>query len=102
MKLIFGLFAGVCLLVAFCGSISAQTAEDTDRAAEEIPRASVGIKAAEVRAAIKQLGADEFAEREAAAERIFEIGGAAIVPLKEALGSPDPEWLSRQRKSLTF
>ena len=46
---------------------------------------------AEVRALVKQLGADRFADREAAEKRLRELGVKALPAIKAGMADPDPE-----------
>lgn len=49
---------------------------------------------------IDQLGSDEFAKREAAEERLVELGGAAVEALRAAAKSTDPEIVFRSQRAL--
>lgn len=52
----------------------------------------------DVAALVAQLEADEFAQREAASHRLWELGLAVLPALREAYGSDDPEVRKRARK----
>jgi len=58
-----------------------------------------GDRESETARLIKQLGSESFAEREAAEQRLIEIGAPAIPALREALNHPDPEVSYRARRA---
>jgi hypothetical protein len=55
----------------------------------------------EIEALIRQLGAEEFADREAATKRLWEQAGKARAALEEATRSTDPEVANRARGILS-
>lgn len=86
-------WAGCCLL--FFPSVGA-CAESPSAAESPSPEESQRISIL-----IEQLGADDFAQREAAGEELVEVGLIAYRQVEESVKSPDPEIRYRAAKILT-
>lgn len=85
----------VLSVVVLCGLLTAGVLLAQDKRKDES-----GVGSEEVRRLVEELGAEEFATREAAMKRLVEIGKPAVGALKEALKSDDPEVVWRARKAL--
>src|SRR6478735_6841393 len=59
------------------------------------PIAPSGARAGEIAKLIRQLGAEDFRTRDAAAARLRDMGNDALAQLSEARADPDPEVASR-------
>lgn len=86
----------VVLSVAFIASLL--VAQDSQRNEQRSDKTASPAK--EIEGLIEKLGAEEFAEREAAMKRLIEIGRPAVDALRKALESDDPEVVWRARKAL--
>lgn len=85
-------FAGSLLLPATAAA--AQEAAPVEPTQAERQPAELQAR---VRQLIEELGAEDFATREAAERELIRIGGPAYEPLLEALNHPDPEVVARVR-----
>jgi WD40 repeat protein len=74
------------------------TASGEPPAPKETPPRAEPAQAAEIARLIKQLGSDEFADREKASKRLGEIGEPALPALRKAAGSDDAEVRERARR----
>jgi C-terminal processing protease CtpA/Prc len=79
-----------CIVVPFLVAMAQEAAPSSEKA----PSAD------EIAKLIKELGAEEFATREAATKRLVEIGKPAVGALQEALKSEDAEVVWRAREAL--
>src|SRR5687768_18567467 len=85
--------AGVTLLVGILGGLPPQFAGAASPAAGQDQRA--GASDGEIKALVDQLGAEDYAKREAAAKRLKALGKGALPALREAAKHDDPEVASR-------
>ena len=88
-----------CLAVVCCAACAAAAQPEPAEPAPAAAAAEHGDPA-KVAEAIRQLGAAEFAEREAATARLLEIGPPAVSALREAARSDDPEVNARAGRTL--
>lgn len=72
-------FASSCVVILLCGPLAAAG----DDAADDLD--------AEIARLIRQLGSDRWREREAATDRLIEIGLPAMPAVRKAILDPDPE-----------
>ena len=83
------------VLDAEAGESTAPDEPSTDGAAPAGKSKATAPAGAEVEALIKQLGADDFRDREAAVAKLRGVGERALPALKRALADADPEVASR-------
>jgi hypothetical protein len=79
------------LTVLVFGAEPRAAAASSDRGRKEAPPAAAKPGDAEVRRLVEQLGAESYAQREAASKGLADLGERALPALRAAKNSPDPE-----------